>query len=333
MSTRTQLRWQFSSRTLILLMLLVSPLFAYIASIKFRSAQYRRALERVRPDFDLQITTDNYQPTLYKQSVSRLIDPDAFSEVLHLHWNGERHVGCDVVPLIPQLGGVRSLRFSKHDLRGIDNVRGAVFWTDAELKQIAQNKSLQSVTLDGKFSAEAIQPLLDLPLYQLLLPDTPLDVNLAQKLLRCKTLSSIGFDLKNSSLEAIQIVAKLPRLSHLTACRAPAAKNIFLPFKACRRLKAVLIYDSNLSPEDGKALANLRLFQLQLIDCQIARGFFRPFTTDGVLPGITIHSKQNTNTFTPHAFSVAIMEERYTTSMMNPSGKQTPPPKQAIRNE
>lgn len=326
-------RLQFSSRALIFLILILSPALAFIASVKYEAGQFRRALEKVRPDFDLQIATEGQHPTRFTRAIQSLVDRDAYAEVLHLNWNGDRHVQADVAFLIPKFRGIRSLRFSKHDWRESDQGRAKVNWSDNELKQIATIDTLQSITLDGVFSAEAIEPLLQLPLYQLLLPDTPLDDALAQKLLRCETLTSVGFDFRHTPPSAIESVARLPRLSHLTVRYATAGKSLYAPLKDCRKLKAVLIYDSTLAADDGEALSRLKLMQVQLIDCQIAPGFFTPFVNDSALPAITICSARKFETYSSRSYPIALMEERFTTQTKNTAAGIPPTPMHTDRQE
>lgn len=328
MSTLTarRTRWQFSTRALIALVLLLSPALAYVAHVKYKAAQFRRVLAKVRPDFDLQTTTLGPESPIYERAITYAIDGDACSRMLRLNWNGERHIGQNLVSLIPQLTDLREIRLSKHDMWATQTARASVYWGDQELRQLASLKRLELITVDGVYSESAVEELLALPLNQLLLPDTPIDEALARKLLRCKTLTSVGFDFKHRNDQSLEQIAVLPKLNLLTVRHASPDGAFFEPLVGCQQLKAVMIYDSTLSKKDGLTLSKLDLRQVQLIHCQMEAGFFEPFSGEDKFPEFLIFNDHKLASYGSHKNSIPQMEARLTRKTMDTNAESIDAP-------
>ncbi len=307
-------RFQFSTRALIFCCVIVSVPMAWIAGVKYDAAKFRRTAEIVRTDFVAIQNEPALSTNFFKNAVQTTIDRDAYQQINYLGWTGNRHLTSELAMQVQAVPGLQDIQFSRYSVAYSPGSGGMVKWTDQELLQISQIKSLTSVNLDGTYSDAAVAPLLRLPLHQLVLPDTPLSEELASLLSRSESLNSVGFDLQDSTQAVWRALGRIRNLSQLSLHRIAPGKSHFQELEACQILRGLQLVDSQISEEEGLNIARLKLKQVHLVDCHIAPGFFSALKTDHNVPEVVISQHGNVQIYDATYAALSELEKRHTTN-------------------
>ena len=308
-------RLQFSTRALILTCLIVSAPLAWVAGVKYEAAKFRRTADIVSNEFIAIRNEPAVSTNPLKSAIQNAIDRDAYQQINYLGWTGNRHLTSELAFVLQEVPGLQEIQFSRYGV-GYDRASGGrVKWTDQELHQIVQIKSLASINLDGVYSAEAVKPLLKLPLHQLILHDTPLSNDLAERLCRCESLNSVGFDMHQATQSQSRQLARLQNLTQLCLHRIVPGRSYFAELETCKNLRGLQLYDTQVSEAEGVSISKLRLRQVQLIDCQFASGFFSALKADRNVPEVVISTLGNVQVYSPTYAALAELEKRHAMSI------------------
>jgi hypothetical protein len=328
MFIRRRYHVQFSLRALIAACVMVTPPLAWIAKIKYDAAQYHRAVYEINKEQVILISNSGESQGTFNGFIQSYIDSGAFPEPNVVCWSGMQQVSPNLASHLPKLKTLRAVHLSRFHTQCSDKPAAKVNWRDPELKQIAKMTSLRSLVLDGEYSPRAIEELAQLPLHQLVLPDSRLTSDTAARFATRSEITSVGFKADGPSLEVWSDLVKLPVLSHLAIYGLPSGEDRFDFLQQSTTLCALSIYQGDLSTDDGRAIASLKLKQVVLVDCSIEPAFFTPFQRTDHIPEFVVKVDQDTRVFAPNEFSDKFMIRKYATprkaaSAESPAGEST----------